>query len=41
MYMLLSGKHPLYEEEDTFSSYSKKLYSPKHSFPDTFSEYFL
>ncbi len=37
MYILLSGKHPLYESSDVMDKYLVKLKSPAWTFPADFS----
>jgi len=41
MYVLLTGKHPLYDINDSLEAYSKKLEKPNFKFNDVFSEYFF
>jgi len=38
MYILLTGRHPLYDKNDTIKSYAKKIANPTFTFPETFSE---
>ena len=37
LYMVLAGKHPLYEEEDTVETYQEKLKNPAWTFPEDFN----
>ena len=38
MFILITGKHPLYDKNDTKSNYVAKLRDPEWSFPSQFSE---
>ena len=39
MYILLTGKHPLYNQKDTTKTYVAKIANPSFTFPSTFSEW--
>jgi serine/threonine protein kinase len=38
MYVIVAGKHPIYQSNDTISSYLVKLKDPQWEFPPDFSE---
>lgn len=39
MYILFTGKHPLYENGDSTEKYIEKLLNPQFAFPGSLSEY--
>lgn len=38
MYVILTGRHPIYEHGDTMITYKEKLKNPNWFFPEGFSE---
>eukprot|EP00826_Nyctotherus_ovalis_P065656 TRINITY_DN9654_c0_g3_i1.p2 TRINITY_DN9654_c0_g3~~TRINITY_DN9654_c0_g3_i1.p2 ORF type:complete len:113 (-),score=7.10 TRINITY_DN9654_c0_g3_i1:702-1040(-) len=38
MYLLVAGRHPLYQPSDTTSTYLAKLKEPRWEFPEGFSD---